>query len=200
MSGGGDRASWLAAYAKGLKGGNLFKALTAWATPRGERYQDPKPLVRVNHTEGPMLFLAQQIVKRMDKMGYPSRIQELYRTPERQATLKSKGRSKALGYQSPHQFFEAADIVHKTLYWDASPAYWDALAVVVRVIEAEYNVKLEHGHHWRFVDSAHVELKDWRTVRQRQLQKYGHNYKPTKEELLARWEEVLPSIPNRSPI
>lgn len=195
----GDRAAWLRAYARGLASlGAWFEEMTNYANPKEVRQTDGKPLTRVNHDEGPMLYIGQQIVKRMEKMGYPSRIVEHYRDPERQDELYLAGYSKAKAWQSPHNYFEAVDIVHKTLYWNAPPEYWDALSVCVRVIETELNVDLEHGHKWKFVDSAHIEIKDWRNVRARQMLNPDGLHKPTPAELLFRWQEVLPQIKNKT--
>jgi hypothetical protein len=159
-----------------------------------ERSQVAKPLHKVIKTEGPMLYIGQQIVKRMEKTGYPSKVIEHWRTPERQRMLQARGNSKAGPWQSPHQFGEAVDIVHKTRGWQVSPDYWAALATCVRVIEAELNVRLVHGHTWHFVDSAHVELKDWRDIRNAQITMRGYNWVPTESELRDRWRAVLPSI------
>ena len=194
MAAPGDFLAWLKAYAEVLKTGS-FAPLRALATSKEVRHQVEKPLYRVNKNEGPMLFIGQQIVKRMEKMGYPSKIAEHWRTPERQAKLFFEGRSKipSLG---AHVFGEAVDIVHKELNWDAPAAYWDALAVAVRVIAADYRVDLVHGHYWRFVDSAHIELKDWRKVRDRYLHNHPAQVLPTEEELFERWHEVLPGVPH----
>lgn len=158
--------------------------------------QEAKPQFRVNRSEGPMAYLADVIVKKMEGAGWPSRIAELYRSPERQQTLNNKKPkvTNAGPFESPHQFYEAADIVHKTLYWKAPPEYWETLAAVVRIVSEEYRVDLTHGHHWRMVDSAHVELTSWRDVRNRQLEATGKNHPPTKDELTARFKEVLPAI------
>ena len=117
-----------------------------------------------------------------------------YRSPEKQQELFDR-RPKVTNagpWQSPHQFFEAVDIVHKSKYWNASPEYWETLANVVRTVSREYNVDLNHGHHWNMVDSAHIELT-----------KHGGTFKsatsataviivPTTEELRERFFEILP--------
>lgn len=192
-----DRVAWVGSYLEGVKGG-LRSLLDSLRNKKGSpvRFQDPKPSAAVTRNLGPMLYIGQQIVKRMGKMGYPSKIAEHYRTPERQQKLynSGKGVTGARAWSSPHQYYEAVDIVHKTLNWDAPPEYWDALAVCVRVIEADLRVKLVHGHTWKMVDSAHIELADWREVRQRQFDKVGYAHEPTAAQLLLRWREVLPSI------
>lgn len=196
MSAPGDRDAWASAYLSGIGGGlhAFLRSLRLWRQPVVERSQVEKPVHRVTKCEGPMLYIGQQIVKRMEKMGYPSKIHEHFRTPERQSQLKAKGHSKAGPWRSPHQFGEAVDIVHKTKYWQAGPDYWEALASCVRVIEADLRVSLVHGHHWKFVDSAHVELADWRNVRDAQILRTGGNYVPTSLELNERWRQVLPGI------
>jgi len=193
------RLDWLRAYARGLLNGNLFKELSQFAY-NNEQIQDPHSKSRLNAADGPMLWLGDQICKRMERSGWPSMIRFGYRTPEHQNRLYNsrtpKGRriTNARAYQSPHNFYEAVDIVHKTKGWQASPAYWEALAQCVRVVSKEYGVPLTHGHHWKMVDSAHIELSDWREVRKRQLRFGRGNYRPTTTELAERFEEVLPLV------
>lgn len=164
--------------------------------------QEPERMSRFVRDKGPMYYLGQQIVQRMETMGYPSRIYTLYRTPAEQTKAYKAGRSKAKPYQSPHQFLEAVDIVHKLLYWEAPPEYWDALALCVREVAKQFNVELEHGHTWKFVDSAHVEIRSWRDVRTRQVDSQFnklltdegiHYHKPTQSELYDRFVEILPN-------
>lgn len=196
MTAPGEQNNWLRAYARGLTLGlkGWVAQLHKFAQNQTLRHSDERPSAAVTYDQGPMLYIGQQIVKRMAKMGYPSKIQEHWRTPERQKRLKAEGFSKAGPWSSPHQFGEAVDIVHKTLGWNVPEEYWNALAVCVRVIEAELNVSLTHGHTWAFRDSAHVELTDWRTVRDAQLQAPEGARVPTQSELLARWKQVLPGI------
>lgn len=139
-----------------------------------------------------MHWLGEQIVKRMEKAGYPSRIFCAYRSPEEQQKAFDRGASKARPFRSPHQFFEAVDIIHKTKAWDVSQDYWDTLAIVVRTIERQYKVDLVHGYDWGW-DSAHIELKDWRAVRA--AQSYLGPYRvPTSAELEQRFKSVLPAV------
>lgn len=158
-----------------------------------EKMQDPIKKVNLNRSDGPMLFLGDVIVKKMEKAGYPSMIIDGYRSPEKQQKLFDK-RPKvtyARPWQSAHQFFEAVCIVHKSKYWNASPEYWETLANVVRTVSREYNVDLTHGHYWRMVDSAHIELTSWRDVQKRNKRNGGY-HKPTPEELRERFFEILP--------
>jgi hypothetical protein len=191
----GDRDGWLRAYARGLSSIKAFYwEMIGHGQNQNVRHAEQKAVVAVDRTQGPMFYIAQQICKRMAKMGYPSKIAVFFRGPEQQDLEYAEGDSKARAWQSPHQFFEAVDIVHKTLGWQAPPAYWDALAVCVRVMAAELNVKLVHGHHWRFVDSAHIELADWRVVRDRMSAQLHGMQPPRPAQLAERWKEILPSI------
>lgn len=115
---------------------------------------------------GPMEFLARKIVDHMNSSGYPATVVELYRSPERQEELVRKRPrvTNAGPFQSAHQYSLAADIIHPTKGWDVSEQYWEQLAAVVRIVAERYQVPLEHGHHWKFRDSAHVELRDWRVL------------------------------------
>lgn len=185
------RAQWEAAYqeANGLK--DLLEKLRNLVFPR-HKMQTPKMKHRVGREEGPMKFLADQIVKRMERSGYPAKVYTLYRTPEQQQKEFEEGDSKANAWSSPHQFYEGVDIVHPTEFWKAPKDYWDHLATVSRVVAKEYNVDLVLGYDWGW-DSAHIELESWRTVRQRQIRQNGKNYPPTKLELWERFKEILPS-------
>lgn len=177
----------------------LMQRLMQKRYPR-EKMQEPKRQTRYTYNQGPMYFLGQQIVKAMQDAGYPAKIIECYRPPERQDQLKAKGRSKAARWHSPHQYYEAVDIVHPTKYWDVTPDYWDKLAVCVRIVADKFGVDLEHGHYWRFTDSAHIEVKSWRDVRSRRCALKaveGRMRAPDEHDLWARFHELLPDIARR---
>jgi len=120
---------------------------------------------RFTYDKGPMYFLGEQIVRAMQDSGYPAFIWQCYRPPEKQRQYYDAGNSKAPPWASPHQYYEAVDILHPKLFWSAPADYWEQLAACVRIVAQRFDVELEHGYHWSFVDSAHVELKDWRVVR-----------------------------------
>ena len=160
--------------------------------------QAHKRQTRYTYTEGPMYFLGQQIVKAMQDAGYPAKIIECWRPPGRQHDLHASGRSKAEAWQSPHQYYEAVDIVHESMGWRVDLEFWETLASCVRIVAERYAVELVHGHEWGW-DSAHVELKDWRTVRRRQHLAWLDNpdvttRQPTAADLWRRFEEVLPGV------
>lgn len=129
-----------------------------------ERGADPKRQTIFCYQDGPMFWLGQKIVLEMQKAGYPAKIAECYRDYRRQMDLLRQGRSKAMAFQSPHQFYLAVDIIHPSKGWDVSSAYWETLASCVRVVEEKYGRGerlLVHGHNWQFKDSAHVQLANW---------------------------------------
>lgn len=174
----------------------LFRAALAAVFPT-EKMQVPKRQTAFCYVDGPMHYLGQQIVKRMQDAGHPAVIIECYRPPERQRELKAQGRSKAGPWESPHQYFEAVDIVHPSLGWGVSDAYWEALAACVRIVSEAYGVELVHGHYWRFRDSAHIEIRDWRLVRDRHRKRVldgGEARRPSAAELCERFAEVLPAV------
>jgi hypothetical protein len=125
----------------------------------------------------------------MQDSGFPAKISECYRSPERQKKLKHEGRSKAGPWQSPHQYFEAVDIIHPSLGWDVSPEYWEKLSICVKIVANKYGVELNHGHHWAWRDSAHIEIADWRAWA-RQIGKRS----PNSQQLWERFEKVLPKV------
>lgn len=167
-----------------------------------ERYQVEKRQSRFTYTDGPMKFLGQQIVKRMEDSGFPAMIHTCYRSPQEQARLYAKGRSasgrivtKAKPWSSAHQLWEAVDIVHPELFWNASPEYWDTLAACVRAVSEQYGVKLNHGHNWRFVDSAHIEIQNWRIFKEDHRERCNGSLRPLSAvELWDRFREVLPAV------
>lgn len=139
-----------------------------------ERGQEPRKQTRYTYTDGPMIYLGQQIVRHMQDAGYPSKIIFGYRPPEVQAELYAKGRTepgtivtKAPPWSSPHQYYEAVDIVHKSKGWEVSEDYWETLAACVEVVSENYGVALTHGHTWAFRDSAHIQMGDWHRVKDR---------------------------------
>lgn len=200
-----------------------LKELIEWyrnkRTPR-ERMQVEKRQNRYTYTDGPMYYLGQQIVKAMEDAGYPAKIFCCLRTPQEQNEVFQKGHSKARAWHSPHQFYEAVDIIHPSKAWDVSSDYWEALATCVRTIAERYDVNLEHGHYWSFTDSAHIQLKDWKVAREIVRQRWRDEQDewrqmrhedplivlpmpeptpPTPYELAARFESVLPSVWRQRP-
>lgn len=197
---------WWKKLKQTLRRWNSVKELTKAAKyaqhPR-EKMQEPKRQTRYTYNQGPMYYLGQQIVKAMQDAGYPAKILYCYRSPEHQHRLYQKGRShggkivtNANAWQSPHQYSEAVDIIHPSKAWDVSETYWETLASVVRITEEKYGVQLTHGHYWKFRDSAHIELSDWKKVKNQYTDRRNHgDYNPpTKGELWLRFEEVLPAV------
>ena len=195
---------------------------------RHEKSQAPKRQTRYDYTQGPMYFLGQQIVKHMQDAGYPAKILYCHRSADKQRQLYAKGRTapgrivtNAEPWESAHQYFEAVDIIHPSKAWDVTEKYWETLATVVRIVAEKYGVQLVHGHHWRFRDSAHIEMPDWRRVAKahslvqvREFREYQRDKRERKEEglppppkyvlrppndqeLWARFCEVLPDIAKR---
>lgn len=184
----------------------LFRA--AWGKVfRHDKMQVPKRQTRFDHTQGPMYYLGQHIVKAMQDSGYPAKILYCHRSAAEQRALYAKGRdapgrivTKARPWMSAHQYFEAVDIIHPGKAWDVPEEYWETLATVVRIVAEKYNVQLDHGHNWRFRDSAHIELVGWREVRDRHRQRIafeGEERPPNEQELWDRFCGVLPDVAKR---
>ena len=131
-----------------------------------EQLQLSKRPFRNQYHFGPMGFVAGQIIKRMADKGWPAvRHGDFIRSAAEQKRLRATGRSKAGPWESPHQYGLGVDIIHATRGWDVSDRFWEDLAAIVKVVAREYGVELEHGHYWKFKDSAHVELKNFRHYR-----------------------------------
>lgn len=181
---------WLADMAN-----SLVKAVRDVLHPR-EQMQERKRQTRFTYRDGPMVFLGQQIVKAMQDAGYPAKIHTHYRSPEDQERAFASKNSKARAWQSPHQFLEAVDIVHPSLGWNVSQDYWDTLYSCAKIVEDRFGVTFELGYDWGW-DLAHVELKDWRTVRDRLMDQQRRRKEPmrppTPKELWERFKEVLPA-------
>lgn len=157
--------------------------------------QRPKRRVhRYNYRDGPMGWLAQQIVRRMNDIGWDAVIFELYRTPEQQKRYFEAGTSKAPPWTSAHQYWCAVDIVLRTdvkrYHWPPrSHKFWRDLAAVVRTVEETFGVPLVHGHvDWGW-DSAHIELENFRVYRAQFLRR-----EMSQEEKDGMFEEVLPVV------
>jgi hypothetical protein len=158
-----------------------------------------KRLTRVRYKEGPMGFLADQIIKEMQRIGYPAREFCLYRPPGDQEQLKLKGRSKAAAFQSAHQFYGASDIIHEKWAWfakeraDGTPTgapdgeqFWDHLWDCVQLVGQRQKVEFRPRISW---DPAHVELANWRD-----FQEVVGRHKPTKMQLNFYFQWTLPAI------
>ena len=182
----------------------------------GDAQQVPRKQTRYSYTAGPMYFIGQQIVRKMQDAGYPARIYCCYRTPHEQEKAFDRKVSKARPFQSPHQFYEAVDIIHPDKGWEPDdPGYWDMLKAAGQAVANKYRIELEFGHDWGW-DSAHIELKDWREFSEKvfainglknsveawdEQQKRdarlstGKDHAPlvTERDLMLRFNEVLPA-------
>lgn len=165
--------------------------LAAGIDPRRQavQVQPDKAPFRNHYADGPMAFVAQQVLKRMADKGWSCRVFEHWRSPERQEQMIAKGVSKAGPWRSAHQYGLAVDIIHATRAWDVPERFWEDMAAVVRVIEETYKVDLEHGHRWKFRDSAHIELKNFRKYRDLWGQRT-----PTEAELDACFAAEMPAV------
>lgn len=160
------------------------------------RSQKKKRQTRYARDSGPMYYLGQQIVRQMQMAGRDAKISECFRSPARQAELYNKGRTSpgpivtnAPPGSSPHQFYLAVDIIHPDHGWNVDPEYWETLAACVRVVSEKFGVPLDHGHHWRFTDSAHIELEDWRSL----ADQIGRRT-PTPDQLESWFRRFLPDV------
>ena len=156
-----------------------------------EKMQTPKRQTMYCYTEGPMMYLGQQVVKLMQDSGFPAKIHCCYRSADDQGKLYNQVPkvTKALPYDSAHQYYEAVDIIHPSLGWNVSEAYWTTLSKCWEIIEDKHNLDLSIGHYWNFRDSAHVQLKSWHDFKD----KVGA-HKPTEDQLNERFREVLPKV------
>lgn len=68
----GGRTAWEAAFRGNPSPKELGARLRALRYPI-TKMQDPKTKVRVNRSSGPLVFLAEQLVKRLERTGYPAR-------------------------------------------------------------------------------------------------------------------------------
>lgn len=153
--------------------------------------------------DGPMVYLAHHIVEGMAKAGYPAKVFISFRSPEQQEREWADGDSKARAWQSPHQFWEAVDIVHPSLYWEAPKEFWTMLGIVTRQVAQKYRCPLVWGGDWGW-DFAHIEIRDWRQIRSRQEQEHafkkglkqpvlGHPYyEPSPYQRNLRFIELIP--------
>lgn len=209
------RAPFLARLVAELRARLITREWEEWRSPQDlmnvalnrhptERYQVEKRQTRYDYTQGPMYFLAQHIVKAMEDAGYPAEIHECHRSGARQHELWAKGRftsgpkvTNARAYESAHQYWEGVDIIHPERGWNVAPQYWDVLATCVETVALKYGVVLDHGHTWKFTDSAHVEIADWRTRRAELADRHGERLDPTRAELWERFHQVLPAVARR---
>ena len=162
---------------------------------RPEQYQLERRNVRNNYVDGPIAFIGGQIVKVMQAKGWPCKIHCLYRSPAEQNAAFHRGVSKARAFQSPHQYSLAVDIIHSSLGWDVPDRFWADLSAAVVVVSQRYDIALEHGHFWKFRDSAHVELKDWRKWRA-----LWGDKSPDADQLAKCFEQLLPGVWRNRPM
>jgi len=128
-----------------------------------------KRITRMRYGSGPMGFLADQIMKELQRAGYPAVEFNLYRAPDEQGYMLRRGVSKVGPFHSAHQFYGASDIIHQKWAWfaaDDAPdgdQFWDRLWDCVEVVSEKFNVEFRDRISW---DPAHVEMANWRDFRE----------------------------------
>ena len=96
------------------------------------------------------------LTEKLDGTGF--RVFETYRSPERQDALFKKGTTKAIRYQSAHQYGLAVDYVmfrDGKWTWEIEPYEWEILHTHAR------ECGLELGPNW---DPGHIEHPLWRIL------------------------------------
>lgn len=127
-----------------------------------------KRLTRMRYDVGPMGFLSDQIMKEMQRAGYPVREFNLYRSAADQDAAYHRGASRARAFRSAHQFFSATDIIHERWAWFADPKapdgsdFWNRLWDCAEVVSEKFKVKFDKRLSW---DAAHIELTGWEQFR-----------------------------------
>lgn len=131
-----------------------------------------KRITRMRYHVGPMGFLADQIMKEMQRAGYPPREFNLYRSPRQQEEYKRRGTSRAGGYSSAHQYYGASDIIHERWAWfDPEQSgdvpdgahFWNCIWDCVEIVGEKFNVQFSDRLKW---DPAHVQLANWKDFRE----------------------------------
>lgn len=151
-----------------------------------------KRITRFSYKDGPMGFLREQIIKEMQRAGYPVKTFIHYRSPEQQQIEFNDGDSKARPYESAHQYYCASDLIHERWAWFASKKapdgtqFWDTLWDCVQLVSERYDVEFSPRLSW---DAAHVQLAYWKTFRY-----LVGRREPTQAELDAHFERVLPKV------
>lgn len=154
-----------------------------------------KRITRMRYDVGPMGFLSDQIMKEMQRAGYPVREFNLYRSPQEQNQKRKEGTSKAHGFSSAHQFFAASDIIHEKWAWfdkrqkgdvPDGDQFWDRLWDCAYVVSEKHKVKFRKRISW---DPAHIELANWREFRE----VVGFE-KPNRIQLEWYFQITLPSV------
>jgi len=105
-------------------------------------------------------FLAEMTARNIPFLAF-----ELYRSPERQATLLKQGVSRAGPGSSPHQYGCAIDLVSAVKYWDLSQKQWAVVGAIGKEIARKKNLRMVWGGDWEFYDPAHWQLEGWKQYR-----------------------------------
>jgi len=133
----------------------------------------------INSLKDPFRSAILWLIYLIEEEGLAVTVFETKRSNERQNNLKKRGASKANAGQSPHNYGLACDFVLDTKKvkvqereWQGKmyPDAWDystpeAKAVYDRLGELAESIGLEWGGRWKFLDVPHVQLKDWKKLK-----------------------------------
>lgn len=159
-----------------------------------EKMQEPRLLSHSCYDNGPMYYLAGQIVKAMQQAGYPCVVFEhLIPMP---CHLNSAD-------ITPYHIGEAVSFGHPRLEYDVTPEYWETLDACITIVKQKYAVALEHARGVRTKDPAHVEIIGWQSFAAEldpEIERWHDNRHPTETyqvprgRLWKRFKEVLPKV------
>jgi len=151
-----------------------------------------KRLTRMRYGSGPMGFLADQIMKEMQRAGYTPREFNLYRSPDEQEKMRDRRVSQVGPYFSAHQYYAASDIICERFAWFASDQappgapFWDCLWDCAVLVGEKYNVEFSERLPW---DAAHVQLANWK-----QFKEVVGREKPNQTQLDWYFQVTLPQV------
>lgn len=136
---------------------------------RTTAYLNKKIKTRTDGSEPEIIEFYNQLIKELEKRGFPFYAHCFYRSPARQARLYAQGVSKAKPGNSAHNWGCAVDVVHFRRHWDLTKKEWSIIGAIGKEVARKRKIKIVWGGDWKFYDPAHWHLENWRDVRARRL-------------------------------
>jgi hypothetical protein len=100
---------------------------------------------KFDYTQGPIFYFGQKVCVAMERIGQPTKIHTCFRSPDEQRDLP-QGVSNAEPWESPHQFYEAVDLIHAKRGWPPTDdPYWRILNDVAQVVAHELGLPIVGG-------------------------------------------------------
>lgn len=140
----------------------------------GLRYEHQQLRANRRNCHPDILLFEKAFVRLCAEYDIPVFAHSIRRDKSTQDRLFRDGFSRAKYGESPHNFGMAVDLIHGTKAWNIARKDWSVFYAIGSEASSKSGVQVDWGGHFRSLyDPAHWQLKNWRSVLERDAAAYG---------------------------